>query len=1072
MIHLIRFFSREHLISNIITFIILSLGVFSLFKIQRDIWPRVDFKTTLVNVFLPGASPQQIEKLVLNPVEEALKEVDGIKRVLGSAIQNRALLTIELDENARNPRDTNEDIQNAIDRISNLPEEAQKPIVTKMESGRYPVIELKLMNPQNTIDVHFRDTAKHIADDFSFVPLVSKVSTFGIEDKEYVVEADSEKLKLYHVSLNEIITTIANYSVSIPSGKYKTHGDKEVLIRTESQISSTEDIENLYIRSNVSGYGVQIKDVARVKFDLSEPEFLYRFNKRPTISLEIIKKLNADALKLVEKVKERVKVLNEKYAGVIEITSSNDFSNYLKNRLKSLSSNLFLGLFLVLIILSIFLPLPVTLTVTIGIPTVMLATIFVFDISGQSLNMISMIGLIIVTGMVVDDAIVVCENIWRNLEEGKPLALSAREGAIEVLTPVTASILTTVLFFAPMLTMSGVFGAFVYHIPSTVILALSFSWLEAFFLMPSHFESWVGPFITSYIRKTKDPQKKTHKIKSLYLKFTHWSLRFRYIMLAGCICFIFGISAALALFGRFILFPPEGIESFFIKIEAPVETPLKEMIKHVKPIEQVALNIEKSELKDVYTEIGIIQQDPFDPQTRRGSNYAYVRVALTPQNTRNREAHEIIDSIRPLVDQAKTKELTIGYDLQRQGPPQGRDISIDIRGKDFKALDKITQKIQTLIQGYKGTFDIQNSYIIGKNEWFVQPDSQALQAYGTNSILVSQALRSSFEGVVASKIKDFDEEIDIRVKTQQSYKGIIEALSDVSVSNLQGQLIRLGEIAKFDQRSTILSINHLNYKRVINIAASVNLEKNTSSNIMASLKPQIKDLLKQYEGYESSFGGEDRDTSESLQSFKEAFFMAIVLIYLLLIITFRSLIQPALIMVSIPFGFVGSAMALTLHGRPFSFMGILGIIALGGVIVNNAIVLIDFINEKRKQGLGLNDSIIQSCSERFRPILLTTATTVFGLLPTAYGEQIYQIFGIGGGDPFLVPIAITLGWGLAFGSLMTLIFFPAITRIVDDLSQGLSKLMFFKKVKPKKESLFLQTGLQRVDRNFSSFSFY
>ena len=1040
MTALIRFFARSHLISNIITLLILALGVMSLFKIQRDIWPRVDFKTTIINTIYPGASPQQVEKLIVTPIEEAIREVDGIKRVLSTAVQNVAITVIELDEDARNLQDTNEDIQSAIDRITDLPTQAEKPIVTKIESGRYPVIELKVQNAENKIDIKFRDSVKLIADEMGFVPLVARVDKVGLEDKEYVIETDLARLKRYQTSLSEIITAITNHNVSIPSGKFKLDDDSEVLVRVESETTKPEDLENIFIRSNTSGYGVQIKDVAQVKYELVEPEKLYRFNERPTISLSVLKKINADALTLVENVKTKVEELNKRYEGVLQITTSNDFSIYLKNRLSSLSSNLFLGLILVLIILTLYLPFPVTFAVAIGIPVAMLATLFVFQVFGQTLNLISMIGLIIVTGMVVDDAIVVCENIWRNVEDGKPLAEATREGALEVLLPVTASVLTTVLFFAPMLTMTGVFGSFVYHIPTAVILALSFSWLEAFFLMPSHFESWIGPFLKKYIANRKKTSDKNY-LRNKYLNYVKFSLKHRYLMASVSLIIIFGTGFFIASTGRFVLFPPEGIEQFYIKIEAPTETPLDKMIDYVSPIEKIALGISKAELKDVYTTLGIIQQDNFDPQTRRGSNYANIRVSLTPQNTRQREAQDIIDTIMPIILEKASDKLKISYELQRQGPPQGRDISIDISGKSFDVLQKIAAELKPLVESYTGVKDFQNSYIEGKKEWFAEPNSEAMAAAGINSQMVSQTLRASFEGFIASSVRDSDEEMDIRVKMEQKYQNILSALSDISVGNLQGQLISLGKVAEFKNQSSAVSINHLNFKRVINISASVDLTQNTASKIVTDLKPKVEQAIQKYEGYEASFGGEDKDTQESIQSLFEAFLIAMVLIYFLLVITFNSLLQPVLIMVSIPFGFVGSALALMMHGRPFSFMGLLGIIALGGVIVNNAIVIIDFVNEKRKTGLTVDDSIIESCEQRFRPILLTTATTVFGLLPTAYGEQIAKATGFGGGDPFIIPIAISLGWGLAFGSVMTLLFFPAITRIVDD-AIGLSQRIF------------------------------
>ncbi len=1031
---IIRFFAKEHLFGNLITVIILLFGFISLNSIRRDIWPKVDMHTTVINTFLGGASPEQVEKLIVNPIEEKLKEVDGIKRVFSTAVENIGVTVVEIDKDAKDPKETNEDIQQVLDTIDTLPEDAKDPLVQKINSGVIPVIEV-MVTGDSYSDIQLRDTAKFVRDELSLLKPVAKIDKLGYYDKEYIVKASAEKLASKGVSLSQLIQSISSTNISLPGGSVEGRNRLEVLVKTESQYDNTEEIEDTVIISNASGYNTTIKDVATVKLELAKPERLRRHNGKPAVKLVLSKKEKADAIELTNMVKAKIKKLQDKVPEGIELTYANDFSNYLKMRLKTLSTSFILGLLLVLIILTFFLPFRVALVVASGIPIALFSAIVVIYVYGYSLNMLSLIGFIIVLGMLVDDAIVVSENIWRNMEErgGEDIESAVVKGANEVFGPVIASVLTTTFAFGPMLFMTGIFGAFIFEIPLMVIIALAFSVIEVFIIMPSHFASWISP---AYIKKQaakKNPNSFFKRLNEKYAHVIRWTLKVRYAWAGVAAVILIGTAFMLKQSGKFVLFPPEGLEVFFVQVEAPVGTTFDSMVKIIEPLEkEFKTYLRDDELSSISTDIGIIQQDSFDPLTRRGDHFANIRILLTSPVNRDRDAQEIIKEMKGGIKlPASLKRLD--YEVQKQGPPQGRAISINIKGREFETIRKITNELKLKIAEVDGVKDIRDSYLPGKTEWQVIPRLKDMASLNLSSSQVAQSVRAAFEGILSSSVRKLDEEYKVRVQLENNKElDVIDQLKNVKIGNSFGRLIPLDSIADFKSDSTISTIAHEKFQRLINVSADVDLEKITATAAMGKIRPALEEIMTKYPDYNYDTGGEDKDTQESMQSLLRAFIIAIGLIYAMLVMTFRSLLQPALILTSIPLGFIGVTWAMLIHNRPFSFMAMLGTVALAGVIVNNSIVFTDFANSMRKAGKDLNDSIVEAAKIRLRPIILTSLTTVCGLLPTAYGEGLQKLTGFGGGDAFIVPIALALGWGLAIGSIMTALFFPCFLRILDD----------------------------------------
>ncbi len=1032
---IISFFAKEHTIGNLLTFFLIAAGIYSISNIRRDIFPPVNYDITLIRALLPGASPEQGEKLILNSIEEKIKEVDGIDEVRSATTESQSLVTIKLDPNARDINKTNSDIQNAIDQIDSLPDDAEKPVITNLESGLLPVIEAIISGPFD--DFQIRKISNDLADELGLVDGVSSVSKLGYFNKEYLVSLDQQKMKRRQISMSQVIRSLQTQNISAPAGKLTLSSGNDELIRTEGQYQSEQDILNTQVSANLDGFGTKLKDIATVTKQLEEPTRVYKYEGNKSIILQITKKVNADALRLVKEIKQTTADFIEQYDSRINVSFSKDMSVYLKTRLQALGGNLLIGLLLVIIVLTLFLPWQVTLVVSIGVPVALLGTFAVAFLLNWSINLISLIGLIIVLGMLVDDAIVVSENIWSEFEKTGDKAKSIVDGVMNVIGPVTASILTTVSAFAPMLFMSGIFGAFVFHIPSMVILALAFSMFEVFLILPSHFSNWVGG-------SAQKRQKKKHWFDPcirIYKRFVGWSLRFRYLMLLSGIIVFSSTVFLVYKSGKFKLFSSDGVNLFFVKIEGPPSISLDEMSKKIEPIEKLIAELPKTEILDYVSTIGIYQRDPLDPQTKYGNQFASIQINLQAKLPNGRTAFDIMADLNKKLTVPEGL-ISVQTELPPQGPPQGRDVSIDISGSDFDVLYEIADKIVTELRNDGLVKNIDNSFIPGKDEWQITPKPLAMAASGITTAQLAQDIRAEFDGVIATSIRTLDEEINIRVQTSKSddlASDTLTKLKSIKVGNKRGSLTQLSKIATFEKSKSLSMITHLNYKRSLNVSAD-SIDPSDNRKALQSIKPKVKEIFKNYPGYKYNYGGMDKDTNESLKSLFVAFMAAFFFIFSLLIVTFRSFLQPILILTSIPLGFIGAILAMLLHGKPFGFMSLLGTVALAGVIVNNSIVLTDFVNKSRKRGLDLSKSIVDAAGKRLRPIVLTTITTVSGLMPTAYGNYLEEYLGIGGYDPFIVPIALALGWGLFMGSILTLIYFPCFIRILDDI-----RFLFVKK---------------------------
>ncbi|MGE8898640.1 efflux RND transporter permease subunit [Leptospira interrogans] len=1071
---LVEFFLSKSIFVNLLTFLVILIGGFTAVKMNREAFPNINFDIVSVVTVFPGASPSEMEKLVTKPLEEAIQEVDGIKEFRSASIENRSGIVITLDPDSKNTQKVVDDIKSAIDRVEDLPEEAEDPIVTEITTSRQPVIEINISLKSNDSSIeaekHLKAQAKIVEQALEDIPGVARISKRGWRDTEMQVDIDPVAMFSKYLTSQDIIFALKNRNINFPGGNIAGN-QKEVILRTIGEFNSPKEIETVHVRSNEVGNSIRLDNVARVTEGLKEAEYLDKVNGKKTIALTVIKREKADAILVVDEAKKIIEEFKKNSKNEFEYAFVNDLSKYIRRRLGVLLSNAIGGLILVTASLFLFLGWRVALMTALGIPVSFGATFVIMDYLGLTLNLISMFGLIIVVGILVDDAIIICENVYRYMEEGMPAYEAALKGTSEVIDPVTATVTTTVAAFAPMLFMTGIFGKFIYSIPLVVIIALLASLSEAFFILPSHlYDINKHKFHSGEI---KEESGWFYKLKvNYYLPLLKFALKHRLQIFIYLFAMLVGSFALFAVFGRFKLFPG-SVDVFQIKLTGQTGISLQEMEKFTHALETELAKISKEEIENYVTRVGIIQKDPNDPFTKRGKHYAQVLVYMTPEENRKRGTDTIISEIREktiwllneksvkTLEETRKKEaekkkeeykpfnlekfpvefsrfkgqlLALDFEKLAGGPPVGKPVAIEIRGDDYDTLIRIGEEYKSVMAKVPGVTDIGDDFNEGKDEIRIKVNESLASTAGVSVFKVAQAINTAFQGTVATKIKRADEEVEVKVRFPEEVRKSIGSLNNIFVSNQLGKLIPVSRLINYVREPGFANINHLDGKRLLTVTANLDEIKTDTRRANAEIAKLSKGIIDKYPGYRMRFGGENKDTEESLASLGRAFLVAFIIIFMILASLFRSLIQPVIVVSSIPFSLIGVILAFVLHGEYFGFLAFLGIVGLAGVVVNDSIVLVDFANQLKleKPGEDIDSILVETGLLRLRPVVLTTVTTVLGLLPTAYG--------IGGKDPFLVPMALAFGWGLAFSSFLTLVAVPVLYKTVHNVQLKINRV--------------------------------
>lgn len=1056
---------RQRVLVNLITIVALVVGVFVTINMRREAMPLIQVDYVFINTVYPGASPFEVEKLVTIPIEDELSNIDGIEKYSSVSRESVSFIFIELEPDISNRDRVITEISREADKVE-LPEDAEDPDVKELKLEN-PLIEVSFTG-DNTDEYKLREYVRGFEEIIKNLDGMGSIGRVGWRDREISIEVDPDNLESYYMSLFQVINAIQSQNVNLPGGKLKS-GTKEMIIRTVGELKDADEFKKIIIRTNSDGKYLYVGDIADVRETFEEQRTIYKTDGKVSINLIPKKKRTGDTIKLVDRIKKEVKKYEKTLPEDVSIKLVNDMAFYVKRRLNVLVSNGFIGLFLLICTLLVFLNSRVALVTALGIPFAFLTALIFMSFFNVSLNLITMFGLILVLGMIVDDAIIVSENVYRYMENGMPVKEAAVKGANEVAAPVTATILTTAAAFLPLMFISGIMGKFLRFFPMGVIFCLSASLFEALVILPTHLADWVKPLVSMEdIERERDAACQV-KDKSVFSRIILFPCRITKVLFGtalstqrkgsearwfkGLIGFyrnllVFAVNrrykmtfAALLVLAGAVVFSvkimpfklfPNIIEMFYVRVETPEGTALDETGKVLSKIEHIIMSLEKSELDNVTATVGFSGEIGGGPFDKHGTQYAQAVVYLTPAKKRQRTADEIIASLRQKIELQKIPNMiNLEFEKVQHGPPVGKPIDVEVRGDEYDVLLKIAGLLKENMEKIIGVEDVKITYELDKEEIQVNINKREAARLGLNVLQVASTIRYAFEGGIATTVRKASEDIDVIVRLPEEHRNSISTLKNLTIPNNTGRLIKLNKVAEFKRDQGVKTLNHSEGKRTISVKAEVDENKITSMEANRRIRQSFSRFKEEYPEYYFKSGGEWEDTTKSIKSLFRAFGIAFMLIYTILATQFKSFVQPLIIMTSVPFGIIGVILALFLHGQPISMMALFGIIGLTGVVVNDALILVNFINKRRLSGMSAYEAVVDAGITRLRPIMLTSITTIIALLPL--------IYGIGGEEPFLVPAAIAMAYGLLAATFLTLVIVPCVYLIISDISSRFKK---------------------------------
>jgi len=1022
---MIEFFLRRPVLSNLVTLVLCVVGGWHFYSSRREAFPDIKFDIVLIQTPYPGASPEEVEALVTRKIEDQVRGVSGIDRAESWSLENLSIVVLRLDEELtqREKDKAVNDLYQAAQRVEDLPELANKPIVQELTADR-PLITLSVAGGTDEDRDRFAEEVKDIIEELDGV---SRVTFKGDREREILVEADREKLARHRLTMGELAAAIRGRNVDRSAGSTWA-GTLENWVRVRGAVFTPEEVGAIVVRGNEARENLRVSDLARVSEGFAEGAVRTRANGKPAIELHISKHKSADVIVLTDRVRKlREQIAPRAAAKGMELLLSDDVSFFVKRRLKVMTGNMIQGGFLILAALFLFLDWRLAAVAAWGVP-ISFATALVFAVPlGFTFNLMTLLAFIIVLGMLDDDSVVVAENIYRHLEMGKPAFQAAVDGTKEVMWPVLGSVLVSSCAFLPFAMMGGIMGKFMFMIPVVVVMCFLASLFEAFFILPGHVLELL-PFGRP-VGETATAGRWYLAVVAGYRRAITWVISHRGKFALLLLAFLLFTASVAYWRIKFVLFPEGLVDQLYIQVEMPAGTNLETTQKAVEYVEKFVGALPPDELEIMTAVVGLKGQED---QERLGTHNGQVRLYLTPEEKRARKTKEIVADLRTRIALPPGAK-DIFFNELKPGPPAGAAVMVRARGRDPEVNRKIASEIKDYLREIKGVADISDSLEDGKWQWRVIPNDLEAAFAGLDAESIARDLFYAVDGKKVSLIQRPDEEVEIRLRLKPEQRDSAADLLGLDVLNPRGQAVRLARVARIEERRGAPFLPRYNYKPAVTITADVDEKVITSREANRLVREKFADVPSRYPGYELIYGGEEEETQKSMLSLFRSFGVALLLDFVILAVLFGSYVQPFIILLTIPIGLLGVVYALLIHGQPASFMAMLGVIAMTGVVVNNAIVLVSFINDKRAAGMSVEQAAIDAGADRLRPMWASSITTLLGLFPTAYG--------FGGYEPFVAPMALSLAWGLTFAMPMTIFLIPAAYVTVDGwLAWGRARL--------------------------------
>lgn len=1018
--NIIRTFVRHPTAANLLMAIMVLMGVYSLVKINIQFFPSTEIPSITVSVAWPGASAEDVEKNILDSLEPELRFLDDVEEVFAYAREGAGTISIEFFSGA-DMQKAQSDVEQAVAGVTTLPEDSEEPVI-KRTAFYENVAKVAISGPfsEKAIKAH----AKTIRDGL-LENGIDRVTLSGVRDEEIWIEIREDELRRLNLSLETIAARIKDETRDLPSGTLD--GALEVQLRALADRRTPEQLRNIEIIARQTGEKVFLKDIATIntRFDKDGKTGLIDGNR--AIELSVKRALSADTLKTMDNFYKYMEQLRPTLPPTLQVDIYDVRGKYVKQRLAILINNGLQGLVLVLIVLFLFLNWRIAFWVAAGIPVALMATIFVMGLTGQTINMISMFALIMMLGIIVDDAIVVSEDTATRQSLGHSPLDAAEQGAVRMLRPVFAATLTTLASFFPIFLISGRIGDFMSAIPMVVFAVLVASIIECFLILPGHLRHSAS--------KKSINQRGTFRARfdngleafrdGPYRRFVTICYDWRYAFIAltiSTLILTFGLLASGQVGFRF--FPSPEPEQISAKINFTPGTPDAEQLKALRAIEQGLRDVEKQlggeRGEKLITAIYALQGSS---GRASGDNLAEIEVQLTPGEDRTVRTKTITNAWRKAAPELPVIErIAIGGN--RVGPP-GSDIDIRLKGVAVEQLKSAAEELKVALGGINGVTNVDDDLPYGKPEWVIEVTPRGT-ALGLTAQTVGSQLRNSFEGAIATRFARGDEEITVRVKRQQKESGI-ESLNTLYLLTPAGTRVPLREVVTLREKPGFSVIQRRNGERTVSVTGDVDPEANDVINVLEQLKLETLPKLVEKYGLSYSFSGRAEDQAESFADLKLGAMLALLMIYIILAWVFESYAKPLAVMSIIPFGFVGAVVGHYVMDTHLTILSLIGLLGLSGILVNDSIILVTEVKNRLGQKQPLHEAAIGASQDRFRAVLLTSLTTIGGLLPLLF-ETSRQA-------QFLIPMAITMVFGLAAATILVLVLVPTIVGVGGDINR-------------------------------------
>ncbi len=1037
----IGWFANNGVAANLLMILIVVGGAVTLLGVKQEVFPEFSSDVVSVRVPYPGAAPEEVEEGVVVRVEERLQSLEGIKEIRSTASENMGTILVEAQQGADLQKLLN-DVKSRVDGIDTFPEEAEEPVIEEAVLRRN-VVQVAISG--DTDERTLKRLADRIREDLLAIPGITQVGLRATREYEISIEVSEEALRKWGLTFAEVAGAVRRSSLDLPGGRVSTAGG-DILLRTEGQAYRGEEFERLPLLTLADGSRVELGDVARVVDGFAETDRWSRFDGKPAALVTVSRVGDQSALDIAAKVQGYLEEARPRVPEGIELTVWLDRTRDLRSRLDLLLKNGLMGFLLVVLVLALFLKLQLAAWVSLGIPISFLGAIAFMPSLDVSVNMISLFAFIIVLGIVVDDAIIVGENIYSHHLNGSEKLEAAVNGTREVLVPVVFAVLTGIAAFAPLLAVTGTIGKIMRVVPLIVIPTLIFSLLESLLILPHHLSHLkrrrekVHTGLSRYWYATQAAVARGLElaIRRVYQPVLERALEWRYLTVAAMAALLI-ITAGTVAGGwvRFNFMPAIEANNIAGFLTMPQGTPAADTARALERLEVAARELAE-ELDEEYGghpvrhSLSSIGDQPFRNSEGPGSltvaadssaaHLGEVNLELAPAEERAIGSSEIARRWRHKVGAIPDAvELTYTASLFSSGEA----INIELSGPDVERLRRFATSLKDELRSYPGVQDIADSFRAGKKELELTV-TPAAEAAGLTQAELARQVRQAFYGEEAQRIQRGRDEVKVMVRLPEEDRHSLRALESLRLRTAEGDEIPFSAAATAELNRGPAAIQRKNRRRIVNVTADVDVNRGNANEIIADLRTAVLPrLLADHPGVRYSLEGEQQEQRETMIGLAKGFGVAMLVIYALLAVPFKSYFQPLIVMSAIPFGLIGAVWGHLVMGLDLAILSMFGVVALTGVVVNDSLVMVDFINRSYRAGTPLAQAIRTAGSSRFRPILLTSLTTFVGLSPLLLERSLQA--------QFLVPMAVSLAFGVLFATFITLLLVPSVYAIQEDL---------------------------------------